>query len=201
MARNVEANRVFCAECKKWVKLGEGVRYRVKHWAGHCALVHKRDKVTADAIEAEGVANAAKAAASPRPQRTPNSNGAAEPGPSSAPVAPRKLRDHSKKARRKSSSPAAPASASASAPPPPPPPAPPPSQPAPAPPQQVLDRQWQVLTAQNFVAPPQNTYNFPPQSFAPQYAPQPQYTPAPAPAPAPYGFLAGPMLGGQPVFM
>ncbi|KZV89678.1 hypothetical protein EXIGLDRAFT_139248 [Exidia glandulosa HHB12029] len=55
LARNVETNRVFCAECKKWVKLGEGVRYRIKHWAGHCALVHKRDPAEAARMEADAL--------------------------------------------------------------------------------------------------------------------------------------------------
>ncbi|EJD38476.1 hypothetical protein AURDEDRAFT_187700, partial [Auricularia subglabra TFB-10046 SS5] len=63
IARTVESNRVFCVECKKWVKLGDGVRFRIKHWAGHCALVHKRDKETAGRIVEQGIKDAAEAAA------------------------------------------------------------------------------------------------------------------------------------------
>ncbi|KZV98524.1 hypothetical protein EXIGLDRAFT_832093 [Exidia glandulosa HHB12029] len=63
IARTVESNRVFCVECKKWVKLGDGVRFRIKHWAGHCALVHKRDRETASMLVSRGVQAAAEAAA------------------------------------------------------------------------------------------------------------------------------------------
>ncbi|KAH7102061.1 hypothetical protein BKA62DRAFT_701297 [Auriculariales sp. MPI-PUGE-AT-0066] len=61
-AQSVESNRIFCKECQKWVKLGDGVRFRIKHWAGHCALVHKRDRKTASDLLERGVEEAARLA-------------------------------------------------------------------------------------------------------------------------------------------